>query len=523
MSFPTSSFALAGTYTQIQLIGQGSGGNVYRALDNVGRLVAVKEALPSQAQFIDTQARFEKEARVQAALKHPKIIQVYHLEQDQRTRALYLICEYANGGSLADYLKAHGPVSEQLAIQIALDICAALEEVSDKRFVHRDIKPANILLFMDSQGQVAEAKLADFGVAFDLDKQRAGQPSTQRGGGHPGTVQYMAPEQADIRKAVDARTDVYAFGISLWEVLTGTDYKLLGTAAGPPVLHTHNPQASLGIAEIIQRAVQDNPADRYPTPRAMCADLQAVRDGRSLVAAPTIQLPPAQSQPHLRGTLAGGIVLALCLVFVLSAYVWRKNRPLPVSAPALALISTPTSAPTVLPTRIPAPTAPPMPTALPTPPWVYQREAENPDENTVDQVIQRSNASSSQVHGPFGTQPAPQWPPKFELVKYNNIDMPQMSHLYLNLRYSKYSPSSIPILIVIDNEPAPRASFYPIDQGSWDTFVWSEPIDLGMIASGSHSIMFSTDGQQYGVADLDLFVLSAEPPSVVPAPTPATP
>jgi len=95
-----------------------------------------------------------------------------------------------------------------------------------------------------------------------------------------------------------------------------------------------------------------------------------------------------------------------------------------------------------------------------------------------------------------------------------------MNHLYLRLRYSKYSPSSVPILIYIDNEPVSRARYYPIDQGNWDTFVWTEPIDLGMIASGQHSITFSTDGQQYGVADLDVIVLSAEPQPAVPAATP---
>src|SRR5262249_32989581 len=160
----------------------------------------------SHTGFIDTQERFEKEARIQAFLKLPNIIQVYHLEEDSQTNELYLICEYANGGSLADHLKAYGPLPEQQAIRIALDICAALEELRAKHFVHRDIKPSNILLFKDDQGQISAAKLGDFGVAKDLDKQRAGQPSTQRGGSHPGTPEYMAPEQADITKPVDVRT-----------------------------------------------------------------------------------------------------------------------------------------------------------------------------------------------------------------------------------------------------------------------------------------------------------------------------
>jgi serine/threonine protein kinase len=291
MSFPNSSFVRGAKYTHIQEIGQGSGGKVYRAVDNIGREVAVKEALPSYAGFIDAQERFEKEARIQAILKHPKIIQVYHLEEDPQTHELYLICEYANGESLADYLKAHGPLQEHQAIRIALDVCAALEEVWGKHLVHRDIKPSNILLFKDDQGQLSEAKLGDFGVAKDLDKRRAGQPSTQRGGSQPGTPEYMAPEQADPTNPVDVTADLYALGLSLWEMLTETDYKLLA-AASMPVLHEYNSQASLGIAEVIQRAVPLNRADRYPTPRAMAADLQSVLNSMSLAAPLTIPLPP---------------------------------------------------------------------------------------------------------------------------------------------------------------------------------------------------------------------------------------
>jgi hypothetical protein len=317
---------------------------------------------------------------------------------------------------------------------------------------------------------------------------------------------------------LDVTADLFALGISLWEILAGTDYKLSGTPVGLPVLHTHNPQASQGIAEVIQRAVRDDPRDRYPTPRAMCVDLQVVLDGRSLLAAPTIQFPSKVPPRRVRVDVMGGTVL-VGLVVALGGYAWQKSEPLPLAAPALTAISTPIPAPAVLPTPIPAPTVVPPPT----PPWVYEREAENPDQKTVDQVIQRSNASSSQVHGPFGTQPAPNWPPKPEFVQYDNINMPDTNHLYLKLRYSKYSPPSVPIQIFIDNESTPRARFYPIDQGSWDTFVWTEPIDLGKIASGPHSIRFSTDGQQYGVADLDVCRLSTEPQPVVPAATPTTP
>jgi DNA-binding CsgD family transcriptional regulator len=140
----------------------------------------------------------------------------------------------------------------------------------------------------------------------------------------------------------------------------------------------------------------------------------------------------------------------------------------------------------------------------------YERECEYPDENTVGEMIVRANASATKVHGQFGTVAA--WPPKPGYVKYNNINIPRIDQLYLKFRYSKYSPSSVPILIYIDDEPTPRATFYPIDQGSWDQLVWTEPILLGSVRSGVHSLKFFTEGQQYGVADLDVFVLMRKSP-----------
>jgi len=163
---------------------------------------------------------------------------------------------------------------------------AALEEVWARRIVHRDLKPANILLCIDSRGQ-RTAKLTDFGVARDLTQ----QPTTDRGDYHPGTPHYMAPEQADISRPVDVRTDLYALGICLWEMLTRTDYKLT-QGAGPTVLHTLNPQASQGIAAVIARAVCIEPADRYQTPQEMGLALHDVQIGRPLEAPPTIPRLP---------------------------------------------------------------------------------------------------------------------------------------------------------------------------------------------------------------------------------------
>ena len=138
----------------------------------------------------------------------------------------------------------------------------------------------------------------------------------------------------------------------------------------------------------------------------------------------------------------------------------------------------------------------------------YQRECEYPDMSTAGQMIWRSNASDSRVHGQFGAAAGLPWPAQAGYVMYQNINIPGFDQLFLKLRYSKNSPASVPILIYIDDETAPRASIHPKDQHNWDQFTWTEPILLGKIDSGVHSIKLFTDGQQYGVADLDMFILT---------------
>jgi DNA-binding CsgD family transcriptional regulator len=142
--------------------------------------------------------------------------------------------------------------------------------------------------------------------------------------------------------------------------------------------------------------------------------------------------------------------------------------------------------------------------------WTYKREGEYPEEFTVGLVLQRSSASEEMVHGQFGTVPA--WPAQPGYVKYSNINIPRADHLFLKLRYSKYSSSSVSILVYLDDELEQRAAILPTDQGSWEKFVWTEAIDLGSVKRGVHSIKFYTDGQEFGVADLDKFTLTTEPP-----------
>lgn len=137
----------------------------------------------------------------------------------------------------------------------------------------------------------------------------------------------------------------------------------------------------------------------------------------------------------------------------------------------------------------------------------YTRECEGPDEYSVGQTTQRTNASELKVHGQFGCENSDPWTARAGYVEYNIPELCSGCPIYLVLRYSKSSPSMAPIMIYLDEETQPRAVFTPNNQESWNEFTETEMIDLGQITVGAHTIKFVTDGQQYGVVDLDKFTL----------------
>jgi hypothetical protein len=141
---------------------------------------------------------------------------------------------------------------------------------------------------------------------------------------------------------------------------------------------------------------------------------------------------------------------------------------------------------------------------------IVERECEQPDLWSVGRIIQRANASDGLVHGQFGADQKDPWPQQSGQVQYSGVNIAPSDTIYLKLRYSKHSWSETPIEIYLNDEPDPRAKFIPVDQGSWDAFTWSDVIPLGSAVDGVQTITFATDGQQYGVADLDRFVLSTD-------------
>ena len=210
-----------GHYDVTALIGEGGMGQVYQATDTqLGREVALKILPEAFADDPDRLARFQREAQVLASLNHPNIAAIHGIEQSGDTRALVL--ELVEGPTLADRI-AQGPVPLAEALPIAKQIAEALEAAHEAGVIHRDLKPANIKVRDDGT-----VKVLDFGLAKALDPHPEGDPSqsptltaaaTQMGV-IMGTAAYMSPEQAK-GKIADKRADIWAFGVVLFEMLTG--------------------------------------------------------------------------------------------------------------------------------------------------------------------------------------------------------------------------------------------------------------------------------------------------------------
>ena len=210
-----------GSYQVTAKIGEGGMGEVYRARDTkLDRDVALKVLPEAFTSDPDRLARFEREAKVLASLNHPNIGSIHGFEESGDTKALVL--ELVEGPTLADRIKG-GPIPIDEALPIAKQIAEALEAAHEAGVIHRDLKPANIKVREDGT-----VKVLDFGLAKALDTTPQGDPSlsptmtaaaTQMGV-IMGTAAYMSPEQAR-GKPVDKRSDIWAFGAVLYEMLSG--------------------------------------------------------------------------------------------------------------------------------------------------------------------------------------------------------------------------------------------------------------------------------------------------------------
>jgi serine/threonine protein kinase len=202
------------------LLGKGGMGEVYRARDTkLKRDVAIKILPDEFARDADRVSRFQREAEVLASVNHPNIAAIYDLQETRGSR--YLVLELVEGETLADRI-ARGPIPVEEALNIAKSICEALEAAHEKGIIHRDLKPANVKITPDGKVKVLDFGLARAMEAGSIGTNLSNSPtllSGTMGGMIVGTAAYMSPEQARGR-AADQRSDVFAFGCVLYEMLT---------------------------------------------------------------------------------------------------------------------------------------------------------------------------------------------------------------------------------------------------------------------------------------------------------------
>ena len=324
-----------GPYEIAALIGVGGMGEVYRATDTtLEREVAIKVLPESLSADSDRIARFEREAKTLASLNHENIAHLYGLERSDGLTAL--VMELVAGPTLAERI-AQGPIPADEALNVAMQIAGALETAHARRIVHRDLKPANIKLRPDGT-----VKMLDFGIAkiFETHTTSCPQasvsttPAMTQTGMVLGTAAYMSPEQAR-GKPVDQRADIWAFGVVLYEMLTGksafggedisitlarvlerdTDLKALPASIAPAVRQT--------LQLCLQKDLKKRVADIRDVRLALAGAFDSSPQGA--VAAAAARPVWQRTWPVAAGLVAGALLAG--------AFVWTMTRPEPLPPP----------------------------------------------------------------------------------------------------------------------------------------------------------------------------------------------
>ena len=365
-----------GDYEVVQVIGAGGMGQVYKVRNAVSeRFEAMKVLLPNLEDDPELADRFLREIKVQAALEHPNLAS---LRTAQRVgKRVIMILEFVDGTSL-DRMIASGPLPPVKAMDYIAQVLSVLAYAHARTVVHRDIKPSNIMV--TTQGVV---KLLDFGIAKMTESTKLTQT-----GRTLGSLYYMSPEQIK-GAAVDARSDIYSLGVTLYELVTGrrpflgdSDYSIMaGHLNNPPVppleINTSLPQA---LNDVILMAIAKAPEQRFQSADAFRNALLGVR---ASLEGPTLPMPVPKSGIGARGLYMalGSIVTIAVLVFVaIQVPKWIGTH-----AATETQTAAPVQAPAVAPTPTPAPDPAPPPKAelVPEPVAEPVKEAPRPQVKTA--------------------------------------------------------------------------------------------------------------------------------------------
>jgi eukaryotic-like serine/threonine-protein kinase len=357
---------LAGRYELGRVLGTGGMATVYLAGDRVlQRQVAVKVLNPPYALDPAFVERFAAEARTAARLSHPNVVAVFDSGADAGVH--YLVMEYVPGESLVALLRRQGPLPPRRAAGLAAQVCAALAAAHAQGVIHRDVKPGNVLLAGDGR-----VRVADFGIA------KAATDHAGTGDGMVlGTAAYLPPEQAQGGPA-DARSDLYALGCVLYELLTGAPPFGSKTDSLPMAIlerqvrqppeppSARNPLVDHGLDAVVLTALAKRPEQRYQSAQALRDDLErllsgpALADGPAAAEAATEPLPAlptggaraARAAARRPGRVRWALLaLAGVVIAALVAVLWPDSRGTPAGRGQAAATTapSPTSPPTTAP------------------------------------------------------------------------------------------------------------------------------------------------------------------------------
>jgi serine/threonine protein kinase len=363
-----------GPYRIIEQLGQGGMATVYKAYHaSLDRYVALKVLHPALHQDQTFTMRFQREARVVAHLEHPNIVPIYDYSEHEKQP--FLVMKYIEGDTLKARLN-QGPLTSEEIEQVVNSVGSALAYAHRQGILHRDIKPSNVMIAKDGM-----MYLADFGLARIAE---AGE-STMSSDSIMGTPQYISPEQAMGRKDLDAGTDIYSFGVMLYEMVVG---KVPFSADTPfSIIHDHiytplplpikvNPKVPEPVQRVLLKALAKNRLDRFESTEELMAAFKEAwteagvpMEGTAIVmrstslrnkassnkqsAAPEIKTATAENPAKKRSPwMWAGIGISVLLCCIVAFFAVRNNR----------------AAPPVIPTAIPAPAtlAPATQSLLPT-------------------------------------------------------------------------------------------------------------------------------------------------------------
>ncbi|MEE9229085.1 MAG: serine/threonine-protein kinase, partial [Acidobacteriota bacterium] len=328
---PLTSGTRLGRYEVIRLLGAGGMGEVYLANDTqLDRTVAIKVLPEHLAGDPELRQRFEREARAVSSLNHPHICTLYDVGHEKDIH--YLVMEHLEGETLGKRL-LKGALPAEEALTYAVQIADALDKAHRQGVVHRDLKPGNIMLTRSG------AKLLDFGLAKQTADARPSLSSATQTESSPltaegtvvGTFQYMSPEQLEGKEA-DARTDLFAFGAVLYEMVTGkrafegkSQASLIAAimSADPPPVSTLQPMSPPALDRVVQRCLAKDPDDRWQSANDLASELRWVAEAGSQagVAAPVSVRRKVQSR------IAWSLVALLAAVSVFLGVVHYREIP----------------------------------------------------------------------------------------------------------------------------------------------------------------------------------------------------